>query len=260
MEISLAGKVALVTGASRGIGRAIASRLGRSGADLALLSRRPDVLSETVEDLRGVVSGRILGVSCDVASPEQTRAAFDQVSSQLGGVDIIISNAGSSARRPFPEVTREGMVADFDLKLFPAVLLSQLAHDHMHTQHWGRIIQILSVVGKAPPAGTAPTSVTRAAGIALTKVMASELAPSNILVNAICVGFIKSDQWVRWHEQERPDLDFEDYLKTRTGSIPLGRLGEAEEVANLACFLASDAAAYITGAAINADGGRSPVP
>ena len=105
----------------------------------------------------------------------------------------------------------------------------------------------------------APTAVTRAAGIALTKVMAGELAGHNILVNAICVGWIETEQWKRFHENDRPGIDYESYIKERGLAVPLRRLGQAVEVANLACFLASDHASYITGAAINVDGGLSPV-
>lgn len=259
MEINLSGKVALVSGGSRGIGKAIAERFGASGADVVLLARRAGVIKATVNELRSKVQGRIVGYPCDVSSSQDVRETFAKISRDVGGIDILVNNAGSSARSPFADLEREAMVSDLDLKLFSAVQLSQLAAVHMRERQWGRIMQVVSIVGKAPLAGTAPTSVSRAAGIAMTKVMASELAPANILVNAICVGYIKSDQWVRWHQQQNPEMDFEDYVKSRSEGIPLGRLGEAEEVANLACFLASDAASYITGSAINVDGGRSPV-
>lgn len=260
MDISLNGKVALVSGGSRGIGKAIAERLGASGADVVILARRSDVLESTVNELRSTVQRQVVGYPCDVSSSQDVRDTFAKISRDVGGIDILVNNAGSSARSAFADLERDAMVSDLDLKLFSAVQLSQLAAQHMRERRWGRILQIVSIVGKAPPGGTAPTSVSRAAGIAMAKVMAAELALDNILVNAICVGYIKSDQWVRWHQQDHPEMPFEDYLKSRSGAIPLGRLGEAEEVANLACFLASDAASYITGSAINVDGGRSTVP
>ena len=131
----------------------------------------------------------------------------------------------------------------------------------MQRRRWGRIINMVSINAKAPAAASAPTTLSRAAGIALTKAMANEFAKDNILVNALCMGLIKSDQWGREHARLHPDMAFDDYLgmKAQQNNIPLGRLGEAEEVANIACFLASDAGSYITGAAINVDGGRSPV-
>jgi NAD(P)-dependent dehydrogenase (short-subunit alcohol dehydrogenase family) len=127
----------------------------------------------------------------------------------------------------------------------------------MKERRWGRIINVLNIGAKAPRAGSAPTSITRAAGLALTKVLAGEGGPHNVLVNALLVGFIASDQHVQ--TAKRTGVALEDYVSARAKGIPLGRIGRAEEFANIACFLASDAGSYITGSAINVDGGSSPV-
>jgi NAD(P)-dependent dehydrogenase (short-subunit alcohol dehydrogenase family) len=127
----------------------------------------------------------------------------------------------------------------------------------MKARRWGRIINTLNIGAKAPRPRSAPTAITRAAGLALTKVLAGEGAPHNVLVNALLVGFIESDQHLRMAKQAGQTL--EQYAKERAKDIPLGRTGRAEEFANLACFLVSDAGSYITGTAINVDGGRSPV-
>jgi 3-oxoacyl-[acyl-carrier protein] reductase len=127
----------------------------------------------------------------------------------------------------------------------------------MQERRWGRIINILNIGAKAPRAASAPTSVTRAAGMALTKVLAGEGAPHNILVNALLVGRIESDQWVQRAQQLGKPVP--EFLAEMGKGIPLGRVGRAEEFANMACFLASDAASYITGTATNIDGGSSPV-
>jgi NAD(P)-dependent dehydrogenase (short-subunit alcohol dehydrogenase family) len=261
MQIDIRGRTALVTGGSRGIGRAIAERLGRSGADVIIVARRPEVIEATVAELKGAIAGRIVGYSCDVSDPSSIERVFRTISENTPGVDILVNNAGSSLRSPFLDMDRGLLNADLDLKLHAAVRFAQLVIPHMQRQRWGRIINIVSVNAKAPAAASAPTTLSRAAGIALTKAMANEFARDNILVNALCIGLIKSDQWVREHGRLHPDLSFEDYLqlKARQNNIPLGRLGEAEEVANVACFLASDAGSYVTGAAINVDGGRSPV-
>ena len=124
---------------------------------------------------------------------------------------------------------------------------------------WGRIINVLNTFAKAPAASSAPTSVSRAAGMALTKVMANEGGEHNILVNAMLVGLIMSDQWVKLHAAKAPNTDFEAFARDLAKGVPLGRIGTAEEFANLACFLASEQGSYITGTAINVDGGRSPV-
>ena len=261
MQIDLSGRTALVTGGSLGIGRAIAERLARSGADVVIVARRADVLARTVEELRPVVAGRIIGHACDVANAAQIDTVFAAIGREVGGIDILVNNAGSSARGPLLDLTQAMLDADLHLKLHSAVRFAQLVLPHMRDQRWGRILNVVSVTGKAPGPASAPTTLSRAAGIALTKAMASEFARDNVLVNAICVGIIKSDQWVREHRRLHAGVAFEDYLaaKARDNAIPLGRLGEAEEVANIACFLASDAASYVTGTAINVDGGRSPV-
>jgi NAD(P)-dependent dehydrogenase (short-subunit alcohol dehydrogenase family) len=148
---------------------------------------------------------------------------------------------------------------DLGVKLFGAIRMTRLAFPPMKERRWGRIINIVTVGGKAPRAGNAPTAVTRAAGMAMTKVLAGEGAPYNVLVNGLCTGRIITDQTTRGHKRDAPDMPWEDYLKERGKEIPLGRLGTAEEYANMACFLASDAASYITGTAINIDGNLSPV-
>jgi NAD(P)-dependent dehydrogenase (short-subunit alcohol dehydrogenase family) len=129
----------------------------------------------------------------------------------------------------------------------------------MVERRWGRVINVLNTGAKAPPAGGAPTAVSRAAGMALTKVLAGEGAPHGILVNALLVGIIESDQWVRRHAAEQRNITWEEWKAEQGKLVPLGRLGRPEEFAGLALFLASDAGGYVTGTAINVDGGRSPV-
>ena len=140
-----------------------------------------------------------------------------------------------------------------------AVRLTRLVWPHMESQSWGRVINLLNVYAKAPDARTAPTSVTRAAGMALTKVLAAEGAPHNILVNAMLIGFIKSDQIRRMHEAAGTEATLDDFAAKAGERLPMGRMGEAQECANLALFLASNASSYVTGCAINMDGGLSKV-
>jgi NAD(P)-dependent dehydrogenase (short-subunit alcohol dehydrogenase family) len=174
-------------------------------------------------------------------------------------VDILVNNAGTSQTGRFEAITDEVWQADFDLKLFAAIRLARLVFPAMKERRWGRIINVLNIGAKAPRAGGAPTVVTRAAGMALTKVLAGEGAPHNVLVNALLVGIIVSDQWVRRHAAQGAVASFEDFTAKMGGNVPLGRMGTAQEFANVACFLASDAASYVTGTAINVDGGSSPV-
>jgi NAD(P)-dependent dehydrogenase (short-subunit alcohol dehydrogenase family) len=259
MEIRLDGRSAVITGGSKGLGLAMAREFAASGADVAILARRPEVLEEAKDTIAKTAKGRVAAFACDVSKPEQVEAGFAQVLAALGRVDIVVNNAGTSRTAPFATITDAMWQDDFDLKLFGAIRLTRLAWPHMIERRWGRVINVLNIGAKAPRAASAPTTVTRAAGMALTKVLAGEGAPHNVLVNALLVGTIDSDQWVRRHAAAGANVPYAEFLQGMATDIPLGRLGYAEEFAATACFLCSDQAGYITGTAINVDGGRSPV-
>ena len=262
MDIRLDGRTALITGGSEGLGRAMGRKFAESGANVVLVARDPGKLSDAQREISDAVKGtqvRVETVSCDVTDTVQLQAAWDSVAASLGQVDILINNAGAHAVGPFLETTDAMWQADLDLKLFAAIRLSRLAIPGMAERKWGRIINVLAVSAKTPGAGSAPTSVSRAAGMALTKVLSAEGAPNNILVNALLVGLIRSGQHERRHQANAPEKSFEDYIAPMEKQLPIGRIGEAEEFANMACFLVSDAGSYVTGCAINVDGGRSPV-
>jgi 3-oxoacyl-[acyl-carrier protein] reductase len=256
MDISLAGRSAVVTGASKGIGFAIATRFANSGADVAIIARGREALDAAVKSV-GASGRRVVGIQGDVAIAADVKRAYDEAMQALGKIDIIVNNAGTSATSPFEKLTDEFLQHDFDQKLFAAVRLTRLVWPQMKERRWGRIINVLNIGAKAPRGGSAPTSITRAAGMALTKVLSHEGAPHNVLVNALLVGFIEADQHVQ--SAKRAGIELKDYVAVRAKEVPLGRIGRAEEFANLACFLASDAGSYITGTAVNVDGGRSPV-
>jgi NAD(P)-dependent dehydrogenase (short-subunit alcohol dehydrogenase family) len=255
------GRVALITGSSRGLGRAMALAFAASGAHVCLVGRREDVLNETRKEVEAVGEGKVLACAADVGVAEQVRHLVASAEQALGPVEILVNNAGTSRRMPFEEITDELWVEDLELKLFAAIRAARLVLPAMKRRRWGRIINVLNTGAKAPPAGGAPTAVSRAAGMALTKVLAGEGAPHNVLVNAMLVGRIESDQWRRRWQEGDQSQSYEDYLADMAGdlALPMGRLGTAEEFANLACFLCSDAGSYINGCAINVDGGMSPV-
>jgi len=259
MHISLENKVALITGGSQGLGKAMAERFAASGADVVLLARRQTVLNEVAEQIAKQTGRKVKGYSCDVSDIDAIEATWKKVTEDFGKIDILVNNAGASARHPIDSLPLEKLQSDFDMKVKAALRLVQLAAPDMRAQRWGRIINVVNIGAKAPAAGTAPTTMNRAAGIAMTKVMAGEFAPDNVLVNALCVGQIMSEQWVGYYEKDKPDMSFDEYVAMRGKSLPMGRIGQAEEFANVACFLASDAASYVTGVAINVDGGLSPV-
>jgi 3-oxoacyl-[acyl-carrier protein] reductase len=258
MEVSLKDRVAVITGGSKGLGRAITARMAESGADVAMIARESQALEEAKAAIEKSAKGRVSIFSCDVKQADAIAKTYAEIMSELGRVDIVVNNAGVSQTGDFMSITDEVWQGDFDLKLFAAIRLTRHAWPQMKERRWGRIINVLNIGAKAPKAGSAPTSVSRAAGMALTKVLAGEGAPHNILVNSLHVGLIDSDQWQRKHSVQGTGT-YEAYLAEMGAPIPLGRVGTSEEFANVACFLASDLAGYVTGTSINIDGNLSPV-
>ena len=259
MDLDLAGKTALITGASLGLGRAMAKAFHGAGANVALLARREDILAGAAAEIEADAGGKVGAYPCDVTDPTAIEAAVTRATSELGDIDILVNNAGQSQTGRFEDLTDEVWQYDLDLKLFAAIRLSRLVFPGMKARRWGRIVNILNTAAKAPPPGSAPTSVSRAAGMALTKVLAGEGAPHNVLVNALMIGTIKSDQIRRAYDRSDKSVGFEEFMANAGKSLPMGRMGEAEECANVALFLVSGAASYLTGCAINMDGGVSRV-
>jgi 3-oxoacyl-[acyl-carrier protein] reductase len=257
MEISLKGRCAIITGGSKGIGLGVATRFAASGADVAIVARGTDGIAQAMNSIGAQAKGRVFGAQGDVAKAADVQRVYDQVMKAFGKIDIVVNSAGESRTGAFESITDELWLQDFDQKLFAAIRLIRLVWPQMKERRWGRIINVLNIGAKAPRAGSAPTSVTRAAGMALTKVLAGEGAPHNVLVNAMLVGLIEADQHVQ--RAARTGVAYEDYKTKTAKEIPVGRMGRPEELANLACLLVSEQGAYITGTAINVDGGRSPV-
>lgn len=261
MQFTMQGRKALITGGSLGLGLAIGETFARAGASVALVARRPEVLEQAKAKVAAAGGSgiKVVAVAADVGSAEGCEKAYKEAVAGMGGVDVLVNNAGTSQRGPFESVTDELWQHDLDLKLFAAIRLARMALPAMKANRFGRIINVLNTGAKAPPAEGAPTAVTRAAGMALTKVLAGEGAKHNVLVNGLLVGRIESDQWVRRHSADGSNTSIEDYYAKMGKSLPMGRLGTSQEFANAALFLASDAGSYITGTAINVDGGLCPV-
>ncbi|MEX2080759.1 MAG: SDR family NAD(P)-dependent oxidoreductase [Dehalococcoidia bacterium] len=258
MELGLTGKAALITGGSEGIGKATALELAREGTSVAICARRPDVLAAAAEEIRAA-GGAIEAIQADVTNPEECQRVVAATVQRFGRLDILVNNAGTSAAAPFESVGDDAWGYDLDLKLMAAVRCSRAALPHMRAAGAGRIVNITAVSGKHPGASSLPTSVSRAAGIALTKAMSKDLASENILVNAVCIGLVKSGQIERAARARFPEGDLAAAYQAMGANVPLRRVGEAEEVAALIAFLVSARASFITGVAINADGGMSAV-
>ena len=259
MDLGLRGKVAVITGGSEGIGKGIALRFLEEGSSVAICARRDDVLQQAAEELRGLTGGDLLAVFADVTKPETLANFVNKVVGRFGRIDILVNNAGRSATSAFDELTDEGWFADLDLKLMGAVRCARLVIPQMKLIGGGRIINITHPGGKQPGAASYPTSVSRAAGIAMTKALSKELLPYNILVNTVCLTSIKSAQGMRSWKAEGSQGTLDEYWIERAKEHPLGRLGEPSDAGALVAFLASECASFITGTAINLDGGLSNV-
>src|SRR5579863_5790357 len=185
MDIRLDGRVALITGGSLGLGRAMGVAFAEAGASVALVARRREVLEEAKREIAKTAPKAKIGIyPCDVRDGHALEKAHASAVAELGALDILVNNAGTSRHGAFESITDAVWQEDFDLKLFSAVRLARLAFPGMKQRRWGRILNVLNIGAKVPGANGAPTHVTRAAGMALTKVLAGEGAPHNVLVNA----------------------------------------------------------------------------
>src|SRR5215207_11119016 len=172
MQLRMNGRNALITGGSLGIGRAIAKHFAGAGANVAIVARNQGPLDEAKADIAATANVKVATVAADVGTAEGCRKAYESAQASLGQIDVLVNNAGTSQRGPFLEVSDEVWQHDIDLKLFAAIRLCRQAFPGMKARRWGRIINVLNIGAKAPQATSAPTSVTRAAGMALTKVLA----------------------------------------------------------------------------------------
>jgi 3-oxoacyl-[acyl-carrier protein] reductase len=255
VELGLAGKKAVVTGGSKGLGRAIAEELAREGADVAICARHEGEVRRAGDELEAAGT-TIYAAPADVTDPEQVRSFMSEAAEALGGIDILVNNAGRAHPGTFATLTDEDWHADLDVKLFSMIRCSREALPHLRAQGGGRIVNINAIYGKSPDPSFFATSANRAACLAFTKALSIELAPEGILVNSVNIGFVVTPQWERIRQRRAPGLSPEEFFKTMVESeVPLGRFGRADEVSGLVAFLASERASYITGASVDVAGG-----
>jgi NAD(P)-dependent dehydrogenase (short-subunit alcohol dehydrogenase family) len=255
VELGLAGRRALVTGGSKGIGLAIAEELAAEGVDVAICARHEAEVDAAAARLRS--SGRTVHAqTADVTDAEQVSDLVNRTVSALGGLDILVNNAGAARPGNFESLTDEDWHGDLDVKLFSQIRCTRSALPHLRASSAPRVININSVYARYPDPTFFATTVIRAACLNLSKVLAQELASDRVLVNSVNIGLVVTPQWENIRRRRAPDLSAEEFFTSLAkDEVPLGRFGAVEEVSGVVAFLASDRASYMTGTSIDVAGG-----
>lgn len=255
MHIDLSAKRVIVTGASRGIGRAVATAFAREGVRLAICSRSADTLEAVAGDLRALGAAEVIAVPLDVRDTAAVRAFTAQVAEAWGGVDVLVNNAGQGKGGSLETLEPEDILDHADNIQVAHFRFVQAVVPHMRKQKWGRIININALAGALPTPDGIPSVTNRAAGIALSKLLGQQLAKDNILVNSLNMGWIDTGQWDRHYKEMPSTISREEFLEMVVKIVPLGRFGRPEEVAHVCLFLASDLASFLSAASIDVSGG-----
>jgi NAD(P)-dependent dehydrogenase (short-subunit alcohol dehydrogenase family) len=256
MDLELNDRVVLVTGGSTGLGRALVGGLVAEGARVAFCGRDAARLAEAEATL--AAPDQIAAVPADVSDPSDLERFVGVALERWGRIDGLVNNAGRSAAQRVEDIDDQAWEADLALKVLAAARLARLTIPHLR-QTRGAIVNVLALAAKAPGAGSAPSSVSRAAGMALTKALSKELGADGIRANAVLIGLAESGQWDRQAAARGIDVGDLYVAMARDAGIPLGRVGRGEEFSDLVSFLLSARAAYLSGIAVNFDGGLAPV-
>lgn len=257
MDFGLRDRVAVVMGGSTGLGRAVAAELAREGARVAVVARNGERLRRTAEEIARETGAEVLPLAADVTEPEATDRVVREVVERWGTVHVALANAGGPPGTTYEGTGVEQVQRALELNLLSTVRLAKAVTPHMKEQRWGRFIAITSVSVKQPLAGLILSNTARAGVVGWVKTMATELAPFEITCNVVAPGFMRTGR-VEDLANERAaneGRDAEEIMRETEKRIPAGRMGEPEELAAMVAFLASERAAYVTGATIQVDGG-----
>lgn len=257
MDLKLKGKVALVSGASMGLGKAVALELSREGARIAISALDDSNLPEAEACIRKETGGEVFSVPADVSDPDQARAFVRRAIGHYGTVDVLVNNAGGPPSASFPDISDDLWLHAFNLNLMSTIAMAGEAVPVMKDKKWGRIINMTSISVKQPIGGLILSNTVRSGVIGFAKTLSTDLAPYNITVNSVCPGYTLTDRVRNLARAiaEKEGRTPEEVIGGWEAEIPMKRLGTPEEFASLVAYLASEGAGYITGAAIQIDGG-----
>ena len=256
MDLGIAGRVAIVTGGSRGIGRAVAERLCREGANVALCARNRESLAEAQHALEAI-GGQVLAVEADLTEPAAAARVVEMTAAAWGRIDILVNNAGAARGIPFDELTEELWLENLRLKLFGYLRMARLVLPHLRRNGWGRIVSVAGLAGLQPGPLIMPVGLNNAGILNVMKALADGEAANHILVTTVCPGPILTERQTRLLQDaaRAKGTTIEEAQREATTASPLGRMGRPEEVADVVAFLASERASYITGSLVLVDGG-----
>lgn len=257
MDLGLQNRVALVAGASKGLGRAVAERLAMEGADVLINSRSTGPLDATAREIARTTGRTVVAAAGDVSDPELCQGLVDRAVGELGRLDILVANAGGPPPGGVDDFDAAAYRSALEVNLMSTIQLTLAALPAMRRQGWGRVIAITSVSVKQPVKGLILSNTARPGVVGFIKTISQDLADEGILCNVVAPGFIRTArvEALLASQAEARGISREAVLKGITADIPAGRIGEPAEFANAVAFLASEAASYITGHTIQVDGG-----
>jgi 3-oxoacyl-[acyl-carrier protein] reductase len=258
MDLGLNGKIALVTGASSGLGLAIARELAAEGAQVAMVARRQAELERQAAEISAAGRGRAIPIVGDLSQPGTPARVTQQAERELGPVDILVANAGGPPSTTFATTTDDQYRSALELNLLSSIRLAHATVPGMQRRKWGRVIFLTSMAAKQPSPGLLLSNTARSGLLGFAKTLATEVARDNVLVNTVLPGHFDTARAAELARMraEREKRDLEDVLRQRIAAIPLGRAGDPRELAAVVAFLASDRATFLAGAAIQVDGGQ----
>ena len=259
MDLGIKGKSAIVTGGSRGIGRETARQFLEEGVRVTICGRNSETLERTREDLLKRTGGEILAVTADMTKPDDIGRLVESARRQYGAVDILVNNAGQMYSGRFDVLTDAGLKEQLETKLFGFMRAIRLVYPMMKAQRWGRIVNLIGGAGKEPDPYMFGSGITNSALLNVTKSLSAEFGEDNVLVNAVCPGWVDTNLWRRNAEGLAAELGAKSEEEARRLAArrnSLNRFGRPEELANAIVFLCSERASYITGVSLNLDGGR----